>query len=55
MLLWITIAAVFFSKVYIGLGAGMLITELVEDSNLSPIPGYCSDAGNVLYPGHVPG
>ncbi|MEH6443532.1 MAG: TRAP transporter large permease subunit [Oceanospirillaceae bacterium] len=36
MLLWITIAAVFFSKVYIGLGAGSLITELVEDSNLSP-------------------
>jgi tripartite ATP-independent transporter DctM subunit len=36
MLLWITIAAVFFSKVYIGLGAGSLITELVEDSSLSP-------------------
>ncbi|WP_417227275.1 TRAP transporter large permease [Amphritea sp.] len=36
MLLWITIAAVFFSKIYIGLGAGMLITELVQDSNLSP-------------------
>ncbi len=36
MLLWITVAAVFFSKVYIGLGAGSLITELVEDSNLSP-------------------
>ncbi len=36
MLLWITIAAVFFSKVYIGLGAGMLITELVEDASLSP-------------------
>lgn len=36
MLLWITIAAVFFSKVYIGLGAGTLITELVEDASLSP-------------------
>jgi len=36
MLLWITIAAVFFSKVYIGLGAGVLISELVEDSSLSP-------------------
>ncbi len=36
MLLWITIAAVFFSKIYIGLGAGMLITELVEDASLSP-------------------
>lgn len=36
MLLWITVAAVFFSKVYIGLGAGVLISELVEDSSLSP-------------------
>lgn len=36
MLIWITLAAVFFSKVYIGLGAGSLLTELVEDSNLSP-------------------
>jgi len=36
MLLWITIAAVFFSKIYIGLGAGTLITELVEDASLSP-------------------
>ena len=36
MLIWITVAAVFFSKVYIGLGAGSLLTELVEDSNLSP-------------------
>ena len=36
MLLWITIAAVFFSKIYIGLGVGMLLTELVEDSALSP-------------------
>ena len=36
MLIWITVAAVFFSKVYIGLGAGTLLTELVEDSNLSP-------------------
>ncbi len=36
MLLWITIAAVFFSKIYIGLGAGSLITELVQDSSLSP-------------------
>jgi tripartite ATP-independent transporter DctM subunit len=36
MLIWITVAAVFFSKVYIGLGAGSLLTELVEDANLSP-------------------
>jgi tripartite ATP-independent transporter DctM subunit len=36
MLIWITIAAVFFSKIYIGLGAGQLITELVSDSGLSP-------------------
>ncbi|WP_028877933.1 TRAP transporter large permease [Terasakiella pusilla] len=36
MLLWIALAAVFFSKIYIGLGAGALIGELIEDSNLSP-------------------
>lgn len=36
MLLWITIAAVFFSKIYIGLGAGMLISDLVQDVSLSP-------------------
>ena len=36
MLLWITLAAVFFSKVYIGLGAGMVIEEFIEDTALSP-------------------
>ncbi|SNZ21254.1 TRAP transporter large permease [Cohaesibacter gelatinilyticus] len=37
MLMWIALAAVFFSKIYVGLGAGQIVTELVEDSNLSPI------------------
>lgn len=36
MLLWITIAAVFFSKIYMGLGAGMILSEMIEDYNLSP-------------------
>lgn len=31
MLIWIAIAAVFFSKVYTGLGAGMIVEELIED------------------------
>ncbi|WP_458576153.1 TRAP transporter large permease [Aliamphritea spongicola] len=35
MLLWITLAAVFFSKVYIGLGAGMVLEEFIEDAELS--------------------
>lgn len=35
MLIWIAIAAVFFAKVYTGLGAGMIIDELLEDFNLS--------------------
>jgi len=37
MLIWITLAAIFFSKVYIGLDAGMILEELIEDSNLEPI------------------
>ena len=37
MLMWITIAAVFFSKIYVGLGAGMIVGELIEDFALSPI------------------
>lgn len=37
MLMWITIAAVFFSKIYVGLGAGMIVGELIEDFELSPI------------------
>lgn len=36
MLLWITIAAVFFSKIYMGLGAGMILSEMIEDYSLSP-------------------
>jgi tripartite ATP-independent transporter DctM subunit len=37
MLIWITIAAIFFSKVYIGLDAGMILQEIIEDSSLAPI------------------
>lgn len=36
MLIWIALAAVFFSKIYIGLGAGELIGELIQDNDLSP-------------------
>lgn len=36
MIIWITLAAVFFSKVYIGLGADMMLEELIEDNELSP-------------------
>ncbi|RKF12704.1 TRAP transporter large permease subunit [Roseovarius spongiae] len=36
MLMWITIAAVFFSKIYVGVGAGMVVGELIEDFELSP-------------------
>lgn len=36
MIIWITLAAVFFSKVYIGLGAGMILEEIIEDNALSP-------------------
>ncbi|PID64175.1 MAG: TRAP transporter permease DctM/Q, partial [Gammaproteobacteria bacterium] len=36
MIIWITLAAVFFSKVYIGLGAGMILEELIEDNEFSP-------------------
>ncbi|WP_028300519.1 TRAP transporter large permease [Oceanospirillum beijerinckii] len=37
MLIWITIAAIFFSKVYIGLDAGFILQELVEDNDVAPI------------------
>ncbi|MGB0959190.1 MAG: TRAP transporter large permease [Halocynthiibacter sp.] len=37
MLMWITIAAVFFSKIYVGLGAGMIVGELIEDFDVQPI------------------
>ncbi|PID35939.1 MAG: TRAP transporter permease DctM/Q [Rhodobacterales bacterium] len=37
MLMWITIAAVFFSKIYVGLGAGMIVGEFIEDFELSPM------------------
>ena len=37
MLMWITIAAVFFSKIYVGLGAGMIVGEMIEDFELSPM------------------
>ncbi len=36
MLIWITLAAVFFSKVYLGLGAEMILEEFIEDADLSP-------------------
>lgn len=36
MLMWITLVAVFFSKVYTGLGAVMLVTEFIEDMSFSP-------------------
>ncbi|MCX7561253.1 TRAP transporter large permease subunit [Sulfitobacter sp. F26204] len=36
MLMWITIAAVFFSKIYVGVGAGAVVGELIEDYELSP-------------------
>ncbi|WP_368737585.1 TRAP transporter large permease subunit [Oceanospirillum sediminis] len=37
MLIWITIAAIFFSKVYIGLDAGFILQELIEDNDVAPI------------------
>lgn len=37
MLIWITIAAIFFSKVYIGLDAGFLLQDIIDEANLSPI------------------
>ena len=36
MLIWITLAAVFFSKVYLGLGAGFVLEEFIEDNQLAP-------------------
>ena len=36
MLIWITLAAVFFSRVYMGLGADMVLEEFIEDMDLSP-------------------
>ncbi|MCC5901635.1 MAG: TRAP transporter large permease subunit [Halomonas sp.] len=36
MLIWIAIAAVFFSRIYMGLGAGMLISDIIDDFSLSP-------------------
>ncbi|GGF04076.1 TRAP transporter large permease subunit [Stappia taiwanensis] len=36
MLIWIAIAAVFFSKIYVGLGAGMMVQDLIDDYSLSP-------------------
>lgn len=36
MLMWIALVAVFFSKIYTGLGAGMLVAEFIEDASLSP-------------------
>lgn len=36
MLIWIAIAAVFFSKVYMGLGAGMLVSDFIDASSISP-------------------
>ncbi|WP_346795436.1 TRAP transporter large permease subunit [Halomonas sp. Bachu 37] len=36
MLIWIAIAAVFFSRIYMGLGAGMMISDMIDDFSLSP-------------------
>jgi len=36
MLLWIAIAAVFFSRIYMGLGADMIISDLIDTFSLSP-------------------
>jgi tripartite ATP-independent transporter DctM subunit len=36
MLLWIAIAAVFFSKIYMGLGADMIVSDLIDAFSLSP-------------------
>ena len=36
MLMWITIAAVFFSKIYVGVGAGRVVSDVVESLDLSP-------------------
>ncbi|RAU18511.1 TRAP transporter permease DctM/Q [Nitrincola tibetensis] len=37
MLIWITLTALFFSKVYIGLGAGFLLQDLIDDYDLAPM------------------
>ncbi len=37
MIIWITLAAVFFSKVYMLLEGGMVIEELIDESGFSPI------------------
>ncbi|WP_027857072.1 TRAP transporter large permease [Marinobacterium jannaschii] len=37
MLIWITLAAIFFSKVYIGLDAGFVLQDIIEDNELSPM------------------
>lgn len=37
MIIWITLAAIFFSKVYMLLDGGMVIEELIDDMTLSPI------------------
>lgn len=36
MLIWIALAAGFFSKIYLGLGAGQMVGELIEDFDVSP-------------------
>lgn len=37
MLMWIALAAVFFSKIYVGLGAGAVVGELIEDFDVAPM------------------
>ncbi|WP_366554189.1 TRAP transporter large permease [Aquibaculum sediminis] len=37
MMMWVMLAAVFFSKIYIGLGAGALVANLVAETGLSPM------------------
>lgn len=36
MLMWIMVAAVIFSKVYIGLGAGRVVEDLIADAGMGP-------------------
>jgi tripartite ATP-independent transporter DctM subunit len=37
MLMWIMVGAVIFSKIYIGLGAGQVISEYIIDGDMSPM------------------
>lgn len=37
MLMWIALTAVFFSKIYVGLGAGAVVGEVIEDFDVAPM------------------